>query len=60
METSSLQNNFNHLDGKNYDGSADHSFGITGASLDNTYGFKMDLENFQTANANLEVNIFFD
>lgn len=32
------------------------SFGITGVSLDNSYGFKMELENFQTAKSNLEVN----
>lgn len=31
------------------------SFGISIASLENSYGFKMDLENFQSAKANIEV-----
>lgn len=57
QQRTSFVNNLN-LDGINYDSgnsSADHSFGITGATLENTFGFKMDLENFQTANANIEV-----
>lgn len=40
----------------NESSSYEHSFGITGVTLENTFGFKMDLENFQTAKANLEVN----
>lgn len=49
----SLNENNLNLDGTQFD----HSFGITGVTLENTFGFKMDLENFQTANANLEVSI---
>lgn len=58
----SFVNNLN-LDGTNYgsggNSSADHSFGISGATLENTFGFKMDLENFQSANANIEVILHF-
>lgn len=35
---------------------AENSFGIAGVTLDNSYGFKMDLENFQTAKVNVEVS----
>lgn len=35
--------------------SQNFSFGITEATLENSYGFKMDLENFQCAKSNIEV-----
>lgn len=35
------------------------SFGLTGVTLENSFGFKMDLENFQCAKANIEVNLTF-
>lgn len=31
------------------------SFGLTGVTFENSFGFKMDLENFQCAKANIEV-----
>jgi len=30
---------------------------ISGITLDNTYGFKMEIENFQKAKVNTEVNL---
>ncbi|XP_037034601.1 DNA polymerase zeta catalytic subunit isoform X2 [Bradysia coprophila] len=68
-DSSALVNSVNHKFGSspyqvndlNYDDSKSlyspsHSFGITGATLENTFGFKMDLENFQTAKSHLEYN----
>lgn len=36
---------------------ADHSFGLSGATLENTFGFKLELENLQAANANTDVSL---
>lgn len=35
--------------------SQNFSFGISEATLENSFGFKMDLENFQCAKSNIEV-----
>lgn len=35
------------------------SFGIKGAALENSFGFRMNLENFQCAKINIEVGISY-
>jgi len=39
--------------------SHDLSFGLTNATLDNTFGFKVNLENLQQAKADIEVSFIF-
>lgn len=53
--TSTLIDGLNLEDTLNKTNSQNFSFGISEATLENSYGFKMDLENFQCAKSNIEV-----
>lgn len=56
MERPSFVRNLNLEDTVMRSDSPNQSFGISGASFENSFGFKMELENFQTAVSNLEVS----
>lgn len=57
-EPSTMMDDLNLADTLNKTNSQNISFGITEATLENSYGFKMDLENFQCAKSNIEVHIY--
>lgn len=54
-EPTTLLDDLNLGDTLNKTNSQNFSFGISEATLENSYGFKMDLENFQCAKSNIEV-----
>lgn len=56
LERPSFVKNLNLDDTAIRSESPNQSFGITGVTLENSFGFKMELENFQTAKAHLEVS----
>lgn len=58
MERSSFVRNLNLDDTVLREDSPNQSFGISGVTLENSFGFKMELENFQTAKSHLEVSVW--
>lgn len=57
IDSSDLKVNLNLEDTIAVINSTDTSFGIKGGPLENSFGFRMNLENFQCAKSNIEVGI---